>query len=162
VSLIKENTKSQPNWHCCMCYNPANGRLDYEDGWLKKIELHNRSPTTKKEKNIKYKFNNCFFISFSCSLLYLQSSHQTHFRVCNHRHRFIIIGFINIVNKLNKDVHFQHLFLLYLISQGKKPLCFRLSIFHLQLNSSSSSYLIYFKITFVLSILFVYLLTSNQ
>ncbi len=159
MSLIKENKKFQPNWHCCMCCNPANGRVDYEDGWLKKSSWIIK--VQQKKKKI-YKLKNCFFISFSCSLLYLQSSHQTHFRVCNHRHRFIIIGFINIVNKLNQDVHFQHLFLLYLISQGKKPLCSRLSIFHWQLNSSSSSYLIYFKITFVLSILFVYLLTSNQ
>ena len=24
----------QPTWHCCMCCNPANGRVDFEDGWL--------------------------------------------------------------------------------------------------------------------------------
>jgi hypothetical protein len=24
----------QPTWHCCMCCNPANGRMDFEDGWL--------------------------------------------------------------------------------------------------------------------------------
>jgi hypothetical protein len=24
----------QPTWHCCMCCNLANGRVDFEDGWL--------------------------------------------------------------------------------------------------------------------------------
>jgi hypothetical protein len=23
-------------WHCCMCCNPANGRVEFEDVWLKK------------------------------------------------------------------------------------------------------------------------------
>jgi hypothetical protein len=21
-------------WHCCICCNPAKGRVDFEDGWL--------------------------------------------------------------------------------------------------------------------------------
>jgi hypothetical protein len=21
-------------WHCCVCCNPAKGRVDFEDGWL--------------------------------------------------------------------------------------------------------------------------------
>jgi hypothetical protein len=21
-------------WHCCMCCNPAKGRVEFEDGWL--------------------------------------------------------------------------------------------------------------------------------
>jgi len=21
-------------WHCCICCNPAKGRMDFEDGWL--------------------------------------------------------------------------------------------------------------------------------
>ena len=24
----------RPTWHCCMCCNPANGRVDFEDGQL--------------------------------------------------------------------------------------------------------------------------------
>jgi hypothetical protein len=23
-------------WHCCICCNPAKGRVDFEDGWLLK------------------------------------------------------------------------------------------------------------------------------
>jgi hypothetical protein len=23
-------------WHCCICCNPAKGRVDFEDGWLVK------------------------------------------------------------------------------------------------------------------------------
>jgi hypothetical protein len=25
-------------WHCCICCNPAKGRVDFEDGWLLKIK----------------------------------------------------------------------------------------------------------------------------
>jgi hypothetical protein len=30
----RDNGMFQPTWHCCMCCNPANGRVDFEDGWL--------------------------------------------------------------------------------------------------------------------------------
>ena len=26
-------------WHCCMCCNPAKGRVDFEDGWLIKFSF---------------------------------------------------------------------------------------------------------------------------
>jgi hypothetical protein len=27
------------NWHCCICCNPAKGRVDFEDGWLIKYSF---------------------------------------------------------------------------------------------------------------------------
>ncbi len=27
-------------WHCCMCCNPANGRVDFEEWSAHKIQLH--------------------------------------------------------------------------------------------------------------------------
>ncbi len=33
-SKKKEDEKFQPHWHCCMCCNPTNGRLDFEDDGL--------------------------------------------------------------------------------------------------------------------------------
>jgi hypothetical protein len=43
INVILPQTMFQPTWHCCMCctYNPANGRKDFEDSWLMKIQLHN-------------------------------------------------------------------------------------------------------------------------
>ncbi len=49
-------------WHCCMCCNPANGRVDFEEWSAYKIQLHgiewivslsadwDQSPTKKKTK----------------------------------------------------------------------------------------------------------------
>jgi len=53
----------QPTWHCCMCCYPANGRVDFEDGWLayknhnfivkKNIKLGlDLEPKSNKEKNL--------------------------------------------------------------------------------------------------------------
>jgi hypothetical protein len=27
-------------WHCCICCNPAKGRVDFGEGWLIKVQLH--------------------------------------------------------------------------------------------------------------------------
>jgi hypothetical protein len=27
-------------WHCCICCNPAKGRVDFGEGWVIKIQLH--------------------------------------------------------------------------------------------------------------------------
>jgi hypothetical protein len=35
----RENGMFQPTWHCCMCCNPANGRVDFEDGCYIKSSL---------------------------------------------------------------------------------------------------------------------------
>jgi hypothetical protein len=35
------NGMFQSTWHCCMCCNPINGRLDFNDSRLIKIQLHN-------------------------------------------------------------------------------------------------------------------------
>jgi len=35
----RDNGMFQPTWHCCMCCNPANGRVDFEDGWLIKSSI---------------------------------------------------------------------------------------------------------------------------
>jgi hypothetical protein len=88
VSLIKENKKFQPNWHCCMCYNPANGRVDYEDGWLKKSSWIIKVQQ-KKKKYIKYKFNACFLLPFLAL-----------FSTCN-RHIKPIFVFVIIVTDLS-------------------------------------------------------------
>ncbi len=53
-------------WHCCMCCNPANGRVDFEEWSAHKIQLHgiewivslsadwDQSPTTTtKQKMLK-------------------------------------------------------------------------------------------------------------
>ncbi len=37
----RENGMFQPTWHSCICCNPANGRVDFENSWLIKIQLHN-------------------------------------------------------------------------------------------------------------------------
>ncbi len=49
-------------WHCCMCCNPANGRVDFEEWSAYKIQVHgiewivsfsadwDQSPTKKKKK----------------------------------------------------------------------------------------------------------------
>ncbi len=33
-------SKSSRSWHCCMCCNPANGRVDFEEWSAYKIQLH--------------------------------------------------------------------------------------------------------------------------
>ena len=37
----RDNGMFQPTWHCFTCGNPANWRVDLEDGWLTKIHFHN-------------------------------------------------------------------------------------------------------------------------
>ncbi len=51
-------------WHCCMCCNPANGRVEFEEWSAYKIQLHgiewivslladwDQSPTTTKKKKL--------------------------------------------------------------------------------------------------------------
>jgi len=41
---------SQPTWHSCMCCNPANGRVDFEGGWLIKIQPKTFLKTLLKKK----------------------------------------------------------------------------------------------------------------
>jgi hypothetical protein len=31
---IKSMNCGKVTWHCCMCCNPAKGRVEFEDGWL--------------------------------------------------------------------------------------------------------------------------------
>jgi hypothetical protein len=46
-------------WHCCICCNPAKGRVDLEDGWLIKssfitkdeLKANQDQTPTKKLKN---------------------------------------------------------------------------------------------------------------
>ncbi len=53
-------------WHCCICCNPAKGRVDFEDGWLIKSSFirmkwkslsanQDQIPTKKKKKKKKRK-----------------------------------------------------------------------------------------------------------
>jgi hypothetical protein len=43
-------------WHCCICWNPAKGRVDFEDGWLIKSSfiIKDKIPTKKQTKNNIY------------------------------------------------------------------------------------------------------------
>jgi hypothetical protein len=38
--FIKVYLKQIITWHCCMCCNPANGRVDFEEWLAYKIQLH--------------------------------------------------------------------------------------------------------------------------
>jgi hypothetical protein len=61
-------------WHCCMCCNPANGRVDFVELSAYKIQLHgtewivslsanwDQSPTTTKKILWSWQFTN-----FNCS-----------------------------------------------------------------------------------------------
>jgi hypothetical protein len=31
---MKAKIVEKITWHCCMCCNPAKGRVEFEDGWL--------------------------------------------------------------------------------------------------------------------------------
>jgi hypothetical protein len=32
-------TEWKLTWHCCICCNPAKGRVDFEEGWLLKSRI---------------------------------------------------------------------------------------------------------------------------
>ena len=34
IKIIKAKNCGKVTWHCCKCYNPAKGRVEFEDGWL--------------------------------------------------------------------------------------------------------------------------------
>ena len=44
---IKSLEQWKLTWHCCICCNPAKGRVDFEDGWLIKPSF-----ITKDEKKL--------------------------------------------------------------------------------------------------------------
>jgi hypothetical protein len=54
-------------WHCCICCNPAKGRVEFEDGWLIKSSFITRDEmkacqltrTKLPQKNKKKLFNFC-------------------------------------------------------------------------------------------------------
>jgi hypothetical protein len=37
---MEAKNEGKLTWHCCICYNPAKGRVDFEDSWLLKIQHH--------------------------------------------------------------------------------------------------------------------------
>ncbi len=47
----------QATWHCCMFCNPANGRVDSEDGWLIKSSFI----TDQNQSEAGATFDNSFF-----------------------------------------------------------------------------------------------------
>ncbi len=57
----RDNGMFQTTLHCCMCCNPANGRVDFEDSWLIKSSFifkdeHEASQLTKtkvQQKNLR-------------------------------------------------------------------------------------------------------------
>jgi hypothetical protein len=34
IKSMKAKNVEKVTWHCCMCCNPAKGRVEFEDGWL--------------------------------------------------------------------------------------------------------------------------------
>jgi hypothetical protein len=34
IKSMKAKIVEKVTWHCCMCCNPAKGRVEFEDGWL--------------------------------------------------------------------------------------------------------------------------------
>jgi hypothetical protein len=34
IKSLEQKLKWKLTWHCCICCNPAKGRVDFEDGWL--------------------------------------------------------------------------------------------------------------------------------
>jgi hypothetical protein len=42
-------------WHCCICCNPAKGRVEFEDGWLIKSSFITKDTRTKFQKKKKKK-----------------------------------------------------------------------------------------------------------
>ncbi len=40
IKAWNQNCGKTLAWHCCMCYNPANGRVDFEEWSAYKIQLH--------------------------------------------------------------------------------------------------------------------------
>jgi hypothetical protein len=61
-------------WHCCMCCNPAKGRVEFEDGWLikssfitmdemKALQLTRTKFKKKKKKKKIVKLTKIFFLS---------------------------------------------------------------------------------------------------
>jgi len=33
IKILKQKLSGKLTWHCCICCNPAKGRVDFEDGW---------------------------------------------------------------------------------------------------------------------------------
>jgi hypothetical protein len=48
-------------WHCCICCNPAKGRVDFEDGLLIKSSF-----ITKDEMKLKIPLTCSFHLDYSC------------------------------------------------------------------------------------------------
>jgi hypothetical protein len=40
IKALSKNCGKTLTWHCCMCCNPANGRVDFEEWSAYKIQLH--------------------------------------------------------------------------------------------------------------------------
>jgi hypothetical protein len=34
IKSLEQKIDWKLTWHCCMCYNPSKGRVDFEDRWL--------------------------------------------------------------------------------------------------------------------------------
>ena len=76
IKALKLKVGQKINWHCCVCCNPAKGRVDLEELLAYKIQLHGGNkwieslstnwdqcpPQNPKKKNIRLK-TNIFFRS---------------------------------------------------------------------------------------------------
>ena len=79
IKAWNKNVEKTLTWHCCMCCNPANGRVDFEEWTAYKIQLHgidwivslsadwDQSPTKKnilKNANVYYLISEIKYVSF--------------------------------------------------------------------------------------------------
>ncbi len=52
IKTMKAKNWGKTTWHCCMCCNPANGRVEFLDDWLLYYKW-NESLAADQEKNLK-------------------------------------------------------------------------------------------------------------
>jgi hypothetical protein len=61
IKSMKAKIVEKVTWHCCVCCNPAKGRVEFEDGWLikssfiTKDEMKSLSANQDQKKNKKKK-----------------------------------------------------------------------------------------------------------
>ncbi len=70
-------------WHCCMCSNPENGRVDFVDGWLRKSNFITNDemkfvnwpgPNANKKKPYSFLTNNALFLVYSWKFTLIDST----------------------------------------------------------------------------------------
>jgi hypothetical protein len=44
----------QRTWHCYMCYNPTNGSVNFEDGWLIKFSFITKNGLEQQPQKLKF------------------------------------------------------------------------------------------------------------